>query len=88
MGTRNNWQTFSRKKIKNDEIKNELDRIKEWEEKIKRKDLIYKAKKYKYDFQQNETIGSFGGSIFADKITTYEAEEDQSNLLKNIVEFN
>ena len=31
---------------------------------------------------------SFGESIYPGKITTDEAEEDQSNLLKNIVEFN
>ena len=69
------------KKIKNNEIKNELDEIKEWEEKNKWKDLIYKTNKCKYDFQQHE-------SIYAGKITKNEAEEDQSNLLKDIVEFN
>ena len=35
------------KKIRN----NEIDEIKKWDKKIKRKDLIYKANKYKYDFQ-------------------------------------
>ena len=74
--------------IKNNEIRNELDEIKKWEEKIKRRDLIYRANNYKYDFQQYETIASFGESIYAGKITIGEAEEDQSNLLKNIVEFN
>ena len=34
--------------MRTNEIKNEIDEIKKWEEKIKRKDLIYKAKKYKY----------------------------------------
>ena len=58
------------------------------EGKIKRKELIYKANKYKYDFQQYETIRSFGESIYAGKITRDDAEEDQSNLFKNIVEFN
>ena len=58
------------------------------EGKIKRKELIYKANKYKYDFQQYETIRSFGENIYDRKITTDEVEEDQSNLLKNIVEFN
>ena len=69
------------KKIKNNEIKNELDEIKEWEDKNKWKDLIYKTNKCKYDFQQYE-------SIYAGKITKNEAEEDQSNLLKDIVESN
>ena len=58
------------------------------EEKIKRKDLIYRANKQKYGFQQYETIRSFGESIYACKITTDEAEKDQSNLLKNIIELN
>ena len=43
---------FFQEKIRNNEIKNELDEIKEWEEKRKQKDLIYETNKYKYDFQQ------------------------------------
>ena len=31
--------------MENNEIKNEIDEIKKWEEKIKRKDLKYEAKK-------------------------------------------
>ena len=42
------------------EIKDERKDIKNFEEKINRKDLINKADKYKYDFQQYETIRSFG----------------------------
>ena len=49
---------------------------------------ICKQNKYKYDFQQYKTIRSSGASIYAGKISTDEAEEDQSNLLKYIVEFN
>ena len=79
---------FLQKKIRNNKIKNELDGIEKWEVKIKQKDLRYKADKYKHDFQQYETKRSFGESIYASKITTDAAEEDQSNLLKNIVEFN
>ena len=60
--------------IKNNEIKNGLDEIKEWEEKIKWKDLIYRTNKYKYDFQQYETIKYFGESISAGKISIEEAE--------------
>ena len=76
------------KEIRTNEIKNEIDEIKKWEEKIKRKDLTYIANKYKYDFQQYETIKSFSESIYTSKINTDEAEMDQSNLLKNLVEFN
>ena len=73
-------------KIKNNEIKNEMDEIKKREEKIKQKDLLYKKNNYKYDFQQYETIRFFG-DIYTDKINRDEAEMDQSNLLKNIVGF-
>ena len=45
------------------------------EEKIKRKDLIHKTNKYKYNFQQYETTRSFGESTYAGKITTDETEE-------------
>ena len=43
---------------------------------------------YIYDFQQIETIRSFGDSIYTCKINIDEAEMDQSNLLGNMVEFN
>ena len=71
------------KKIRNNEIKNEIDEVKKREEKIKQTDLIYKANKYKYDFQQYETIRSFGESIYTGKINIDEAEKDQINLLDN-----
>ena len=56
------------------EVENAIDEITKWEEKIKRKDLKYKT--------------SFGDSIYTCEITIAEAEEDQSNLINNIVEFN
>ena len=64
-------------------------KLKKWKEKIRRRDLkqIYE-KKYIYDFQQDETITSFGESIYTCKAEIVEAEEDQSNLLKNIIEVN
>ena len=52
--------------------------FKRWEEKVKRKDLTHRANKYKYDFQQYETIRSFGENIYTFKITIHEAEEDQA----------
>ena len=36
--------------MRNIEVKNEIDEIKKWEEKIKQKDLKYKTNKYTYDF--------------------------------------
>ena len=47
----------------NIEIKNEINDIKKFEEKINRKDLIYKAGKYEYYFRLYETQRSFGKSI-------------------------
>ena len=47
----------------------------------------YIKSNYTYNFQQYQTI-SFGHNIYTDKINIAEAEMDQSNLLKNIVEFN
>ena len=41
-----------------------------------------------YEFQQFETIRSFGGSLYNDKSNRDDAEIDQSNLLENMVEFN
>ena len=41
--------------MRTNETKNEIDEIKKLEAKIKRKDLIYKANKYKYNFQQYQT---------------------------------
>ena len=48
--------------MRTNEIKNEIDEIKKWEEKIRRKDLVYIKNKYRYDFQQYETMRSFGDS--------------------------
>ena len=55
--------------MRNNKVKNDIDKIKKWDEKIKRKDLIYRANKYKYDFQQDETIRSFGESNYTGKTT-------------------
>ena len=48
----------------NNETNNGIDDIKKWEEHIKRKYLIYRANKYKYDFQQYEAMRSFDESIY------------------------
>ena len=68
------------------EIKNEIDKTKTQEEKVKRENLIYKANKYKYDFQQHETVRYFGESIYTGKVNTDKAEIDLSNLFKNLAE--
>ena len=43
---------------------------------------------YIYDFQQFETIRSFGDNVYTRKINLDEARMDQSNLLENMVKFN
>ena len=70
------------------EIKNEIDEIRKWEEKVKRKDLKYKTNTYLHDFQQFGTIRSFGDNIYTNKTKIDEAEMDQSSLLENMVKFN
>ena len=74
--------------MRNNEIKNEIDEIKKWEDKIKHKYLKYEANKNTYDFQQFETIRSFGDSIYTGKISINEADLDQTNLLENMIKFN
>ena len=64
------------RKMRNIEIKSEIEEIKKWEEKINRKELEYKANKYKNHFQQFEMIRSFAESIYTGKISIDEAEMD------------
>ena len=54
--------------MKNNEIKNEIDEIRKWREKVQRGNLKYEAVKYKFDFQQYETIRSCGESIYTGKL--------------------
>ena len=58
------------KKIRNNETKNETDKIRKWEEKTKQKYIKYEAKNYINGFQQVETIRSFGDSIYNGNINT------------------
>ena len=69
-------------------MKNEIYKVKKWEEKIRRKDLLYKTNKYRYDFQQYETISSFGDSIYNGKISIDEGDIDQSSSLDGLKDFN
>ena len=54
-------------------------KLKNAKKRNKRKDLVYKGNKYKYDFQQYEAIRSFNESIYTGKIDIDEAEMDQNN---------
>ena len=78
--------------MRTNEIKNEIDEIKNWEEKIRRKDLVKqintKTNQYKYDFQQHDTTRSFGDNICKGKINIDEADIDQNSLSDSLKEFN
>ena len=69
------------------EFQNEIDQIKNLEEKIKRKDLKYKTSQYVHGFQQIETMRPFGDSIYTGKINIDKAVMDQTNVLENMVKF-
>ena len=73
--------------MRTNEIKNEINETKKWEEKIKRKVLTYETSKYIFDFQQLQTIRSFGDSIYNDEINIREAKMKQVILLVNILDF-
>ena len=72
------------KEMRNNEIKNEIDGIKKWEEIIKRKDLKYETNTYRFDFQPFKTTRSFCDSTHNGKINIKEA----GNLFENAVNFN
>ena len=74
--------------MRTDKIKNEIHEIKKWEEKTKWKYLKYETGKYKYDFQQYETVRFFGKYIYPGKFNVREAEIDQTNLLENMMKCN
>ena len=64
------------------------DVIKNGMEKSKRKYLKYERSKYKYDFQQYETVRFFGKCIYAGKFNIRKAETNQTNLLENMIKCN
>ena len=74
--------------MNNDEAKKEINKITEIEKTIDREKLIYKATEYIYDFRNSKTIRTFGRDIYKCKITLEEADEDQSNLIDEIGNFN
>ena len=66
------------KYMRTNKLINEIYEVKNWEEKIKRKDLKYKTTNYTYNFQQNETMRSFDESIYTGKINIGDVEMDQA----------
>ena len=70
-----------------EEAKNELNKIKGTEKTVDREILYYRTNKYTFNFQNFQTISTFGRDIYNGKITTEEADEDQRDLLVEILNF-
>ena len=70
------------------EIKNELNKIKEYKKKVNRNNIIYYLSKELFDFRIFKTIRSFGHDIYSNKITINEADQEQSDLVEYIWNFN
>ena len=72
--------------ILNDEAKKEI-KISEIEKNVDREMLVYKSSEYTYNFQNFQTIRTFGRDIYNGEITLTEAEEDQTSLLAEVINF-
>ena len=70
------------------EIKNELNKIKEYERKVNRDNMIYYSSKEPFDFRMFKTIRSFGDDIYSSKITINESDQEESDLVQYILNFN
>ena len=70
--------------LNNEEIKKDLEKIKELEKNVDREKFIYKANEYTCSFKTFRTVRTFGRDIYGGKITLKEAGEYQSNLLGEI----
>ena len=73
--------------LNNDEAKKELDKIKEIEKNVNREKIIYEKNEYTYSFKNFQTIKTFGKDIYEGKITFEEANEYQTDLLTEIMNF-
>ena len=73
--------------LNNDEAKKELDKIKEIEKNVDREKLIYETNEYTYSFKNFQTIKTFGRDIYEGKIRIEEADEYQTILLVEIMNF-
>ena len=75
------------KTLNNDEDKKELDKIKEIEKNVDREKFVYKTNEYTYSFENFQTIKTFSRDIYEGEIIIEEADEYQSNLLVEIMNF-
>ena len=54
---------------------------------VDRGNSYYRTNKYTFNFPNFPTTNTFGRDIYTGKITTKEADEDQSNILVEILNF-
>ena len=73
--------------LNNDEAKKEFDKIKQMENNVDREKLIYKTNEYTCSFKFFQTIKTFGRDIYEGKTTRKEADEYQTDLLAEIMNF-
>ena len=70
-----------------EEAKNELNKIKEIENKVDRENVYYRKNKYGYNFHNFRIISTFGRDLYNDTITRKEVDNDQNDLLLDILDF-
>ena len=70
------------------EIKNELNKIKEYEKEVDRNNIIYYSSKEPVDFRMFKIRRSFREDIYSNKITIIKADQKQSELVDYILNFN
>ena len=73
--------------LNDNEAKKELDKIKEIERNVDREKLIYETNEYTYSFKNFQTIKTFGRYIYEGTIMIEEANEYQTDLLAEIMNF-
>ena len=73
--------------LNNDEAKKEFDKTKEIEKSVDGEKLTYETDEYTCSFKNLQTIKAFGWNIYEGKITYKEADEYQTDLLTEILNF-
>ena len=77
-----------RKGYKNVEIKNEINKIKEYEKKVNKNNMINYWSKELFDFKTFKTIRYFAENLYSGKITINKDNKEQADLIENILNFN
>ena len=68
-------------------LKKSLIKLKKQKKNVDREKLIYETNEYTYSFKNFQTIKTFGRDIYEGKITIEEANEYQTDLLAEIMNF-